>query len=81
MIVQITINRAPDEGEDAVALTETPSLPYGVGTTVATFDYDPESRETWKYLYDLQESLFTLFRHEMTKAEIFSNEEKETNDG
>ena len=76
MIVNIVIERVPDEGEDQKDLIETKEMPFGIGTTAAQFDYDPTSKESWKYLLDLQEALFQLFRHEMMKAEITESKGK-----
>jgi len=72
VIVQVTIDRVADEGEDEAELEK---LPFGCGQTAAQFEYDPTSGERWKYLYDLQEALFQLFRHELAKAEEFQEAE------
>ncbi len=74
MIVQITIDRVPEEGEDEKELEK---LAFGAGTTAAQFNFDPKSGGRWQYLYDLQETLFQVLRHEMVKAEEFEKAEKD----
>ena len=72
MIVRISIERVPEENEEdkAEELVETNTMPYGTGTTAATFDYDPSTKNVFKYLFDLQETFFQLMRHELNKARM-----------
>jgi hypothetical protein len=82
MLVRVLIERSADENENEEELLETEDLPYGTGQTLAVFDYDPKSQDHGQYLFDLQEALFQLLRHEMTKRENYLlKSEKDKEDG